>query len=155
MGSYYPLEYQFEYIRDVYYSANVFSDPVKRKDILLLKEIEINENAKHRIIGLTIETRPDCITLKQIKKLRKIDVTRVQIGIQHIDNDVLRVIERGCTIEDAIKGTRLLKDNGYKVDWHLMPDLPGSNYQKDMEMFKSLLTVKTMINQITIVSTIY
>ena len=72
------------------------------------------------------------------------NVTRVQIGVQHIDNDVLRVIERGCTIEDAIKGTRLLKDNGYKVDWHLMPDLPGSNYKKDMEMFKSLLTIKNM-----------
>lgn len=140
----YPLEYQFEYIRDIYYSANVFSEPVKRERCSLAKEIEINENAKHRIIGLTIETRPDCITLKQIKKLRKMNVTRVQIGVQHIDNDVLRVIERGCTIEDAIKGTRLLKDNGYKVDWHLMPDLPGSNYQKDMEMFKSLLTIKKM-----------
>ena len=86
----YPLEYQFEYIRDIYYSANVFSEPVKRGRYSLAEEIEINENAKHRIIGLTIETRPDCITLKQIKKLRKMNVTRVQIGVQHIDNDVLK-----------------------------------------------------------------
>ena len=138
----YPLEYQFEYIRDIYYSANVFSEPVKRERYSLTKEIEINENAKHRIIGLTLETRPDCITLKQIKKLRKMNVTRVQIGVQHIDNDVLTTIERGCTIEDTIKGTRLLKDNGYKVDWHLMPDLPGSSYEKDMKMFKRILTIK-------------
>ena len=140
----YPLEYQFEYVRDIYYSANVFSEPVKRERYSLTKEIEINENAKHRIIGLTIETRPDCITLNQIKKLREMNVTRVQIGVQHIDNDVLTIIERGCTVEDTIKGTRLLKDNGYKVDWHLMPDLPGSSYEKDMEMFKSILTNKTM-----------
>ena len=138
----YPLEYQFEYVRDIYYSANVFSDPVKRERYPLLTEIELNENTKHRIIGLTIETRPDCITLKQIKRLREMNVTRVQIGVQHIDNDVLTTIERGCTVEDTIKGTRLLKDNGYKVDWHLMPDLPGSNYQKDMEMFQSILTIK-------------
>ena len=138
----YPLEYQFEYIRDTYYSANVFSEPVKRERYSLTKEIELNENAKHRIIGLTLETRPDCITLKQIKKLRKMNVTRVQIGVQHIDNDVLTTIERGCTIEDTIKGTRLLKDNGYKVDWHLMPDLPGSSYEKDMKMFKRILTIK-------------
>ena len=141
----YPIEYQFEYIRDIYYSANVFSDPEKRDRYSLEKEIHINEEAKHRIIGLTLETRPDCITKKQIKKLRKMNVTRVQIGVQHIDNEVLQAIQRDCTIEQVITANRLLKDNGYKVDWHLMPDLPCSSVEKDLSMFKDLLGYKEKI----------
>ena len=141
----YPLEYQFEYIRDIYYSANVFSDPEKRDRYSLEKEIQINEEATHRIIGLTIETRPDCITKKQIKKLREMNVTRVQLGVQHIDNDVLTEIKRDCTIEQVIIANRLLKDNGYKVDWHLMPDLPGSSFEKDLQMFQDLLGYKDKI----------
>ena len=49
----------------------------------------MNETAKNKLIGLTLETRPDCINLKTIKKYRKFNVTRLQIGVQHIDNDVL------------------------------------------------------------------
>ena len=142
----YPIEYQKEYIRDIYYSANVFSMPEKRERYSLEKEISINETAINRIIGLTIETRPDCIQKRQIKKLREMNVTRVQMGVQHIDDDVLDKIKRDCYLKDTINSTRMLKMNGYKVDWHLMPDLPGSSYDKDMDMFHKLFSVIKKIN---------
>ena len=78
------------------------------------------------------------------QKLREFNVTRLQIGVQHIDDDVLEYIERGCTTEDTIKGNNLWKQNGGKIDWHLMPDLPGSNFEKDLEMFQKIFGVNSI-----------
>ena len=120
---------------------NVFcKDKVEKRS--LEEEIELNEKADTRIIGVTTETRPDCITLKAIKQLRRMNITRVQIGVQHINNGVLRFIKRDCYLQDTINSNYLLKQNGYKVDMHLMPDLPGSSYQKDLEMFQKIFSHK-------------
>ena len=137
----YPLEYQYEFIRDIYYAANTYLK-TQRERLSLEEEININQYEEHRIIGLTLETRPDCITLRQIKKLREFNVTRLQVGVQHIDDDIFEEIERGCYLEHTIHSTYLWKQNCGKIDWHLMPDLPGSSYEKDLEMFRKLLACK-------------
>ena len=136
----YPLEYQKEYIRDIYYSINSL---VRRGGtrLTLEEEIKYAETSDKRIIGLTLETRPDCITLRQVRRLREFNVTRLQIGVQHIDNDILDHIERGCTNEDTIYGNYLWKQNGGKIDWHLMPDLPGSSVEKDINMFLKIFSI--------------
>ncbi len=139
----YPLEYQTEFIRDIYYSINNLTTRGGMK-LSLDQEIKYSQTSPKRIIGLTLETRPDCITLKQIKKLRNFNVTRLQIGVQHIDNDVLQKIERDSTIEDTVNANYLWKHNGGKIDWHLMPDLPGSSIEKDIEMFRKLFSVKSI-----------
>ena len=136
----YPIEYQNEFIRDIYYSVNTLDHRGVPK-ASLKKEIEINKSSSKRLIGLTLETRPDCINLRQIKKLREFNVTRLQIGVQHIDDDILTKIERGCFTADTIKGNNLWKQNGGKVDWHLMPDLPGSSIQKDINMFEKIFGI--------------
>jgi ELP3 family radical SAM enzyme/protein acetyltransferase len=140
----YPLEYQKEFIRDIYFGVNTLVNKTSTK-LSLEEEIKINETAKKRLIGLTLETRPDCINLKQIRKLRKFNVTRLQIGVQHIDNDILKNINRGCTNEDTIFGNYLWKQNGGKIDWHLMPDLPGSSLEKDINMFKKIFGVYSIV----------
>lgn len=141
--SHYPREYQIEFIRDIYFSANQFYSSYKRDKQTLQEEININQNQSQcKIIGITIETRPDCITLSEIKHLRKLSCTRVQLGIQHIDDDVLFRIQRKCYYKHSKKAIYLLKQNGFKIDIHLMPDLPSSSYSKDKEMFQSLLGIK-------------
>lgn len=137
--SHYPKEYREEFCRDLYYAANIFNSVKNRTKLSLENEILINEKAKCRIIGLTIETRPDCITKKEIIHLRKLGVTRIQLGVQHIDNNVLEFINRESTVEDAENALRLWKNNAGKVDIHLMPDLPGSSLEQDKEMFDELL----------------
>jgi ELP3 family radical SAM enzyme/protein acetyltransferase len=152
--SVYPTHYQDEFIRDCFYAANIFrsaspsamsSGPngsgqvgqkKKRKAFTLEKEQKINETAKYKIIGLTLETRPDYINPTELKKMRRLGTTRVQLGVQHTDNKILDLIKRGHSIEQSIKATRLLKETGFKVDHHYMPDLPGSTPQKDLAMFK-------------------
>ncbi|KAJ1605764.1 ELP3-like acetyltransferase [Cryptosporidium canis] len=130
----YPREYQCAFIRDIYYAANTFTnknniydnmDYIDREKKSLLEEVELNQTAECRIIGLTLETRPDYINLDEILQLREFGCTRVQLGIQHTDYWVLKLINRGCYMRQIVKSIRLLKDTGYKVDIHLMPDLPN------------------------------
>ena len=136
------VQYQEEFIRDIYYSANTFYDDIKREKFSLENEIVLNQSAKSRIIGLTLETRPDAINKYEIRRFRKYGCTRVQLGVQHIHDDVLKKINRGCYTKDTKKALFLLKQNGYKVDIHLMPDLYGSTYEKDMDMFDRLLGIE-------------
>lgn len=145
----YPLGYKDEFIRDLHYAANVYNevkDGIKRERYSLEKEIELNMTASCRIIGLTLETRPDRITKREIKNFRKYNCTRVQLGVQHIDDSVLKMNNRNCYTKDTINSLLLLKDNGFKVDTHFMPDLPGSNFDLDKEMFHNLLGIKKMKN---------
>jgi ELP3 family radical SAM enzyme/protein acetyltransferase len=136
----YPTQYQERFITELYYAANVFNNIYKRDMLTLEEEIEINQNESIiHIIGLTLETRPDTITLDEIKKFRRYNCTRIQLGVQHTHNDVLKKINRGHNIECVYDAIKLLKENCYKVDIHLMPNLPGSSYEKDVEMLNSSL----------------
>jgi elongator complex protein 3 len=98
----------------------------------LVRQQKKNETARHRCIGLTIETRPDWITPEEILHLRILGCTRVELGVQTIDDTILKTIKRGHTSKDTARATKLLKDAGCKVDYHLMPGLPGANQKKDI-----------------------
>ena len=135
----YPKIYQEQFCRDLYYAANTFQNKYSRVKYPLQKEKFINESAKTKIIGLTLETRPDCITADELRRFRYFGCTRVQIGVQHINNDILKKINRGHGIEESIRAVKLLLDNCFKVDIHLMPDLPGSSYEIDRGMFSYVL----------------
>eukprot|EP00466_Bigelowiella_natans_P012601 jgi/Bigna1/85812/estExt_fgenesh1_pg.C_60181 len=136
----YPQEYQETFLRDIFYAANTFYDKTPRRSPKSLREEQkINESTSCRIIGLTLETRPDSIDAGEVQRMRLYGCTRVQIGIQHTDDRILKVINRGCTNADAIRATRLLKDAGFKIDFHLMPDLPTSTPEIDLKMFNYVL----------------
>jgi ELP3 family radical SAM enzyme/protein acetyltransferase len=134
----YPREYQYEFIRDGYYAANIYNKQERNK-YSLEQEIHLNESADIHIIGLTIETRPDTINIEELTLFRKYNVTRVQIGVQHTNNYILKKVNRGHTIEQSKKAIKLLLDNCFKVDIHLMPMLPYSSPTQDIEMFKEVL----------------
>jgi ELP3 family radical SAM enzyme/protein acetyltransferase len=140
----YPRQYQETFIRDLFFAANTFqgrtsAQRVWRSPLSLEEEKALNENSVCKIIGITLETRPDTIDLDEIIQLRRYGCTRVQLGLQHTDNAVLKKINRGCTTEQAIEAVRVLKDNCFKIDVHLMPNLPGASPELDAEMFRYLL----------------
>jgi ELP3 family radical SAM enzyme/protein acetyltransferase len=136
----YPRDYQDRFITELYYSANIYFDSEpKRPKKTLEEEIEINETAKIHIIGLTLETRPDTITIDEIANFRRYNCTRIQLGVQHTHNTVLKKINRGHTIECAYNAIKLLKNNCYKVDIHIMPNLPGASYEIDKAMLDEVL----------------
>jgi ELP3 family radical SAM enzyme/protein acetyltransferase len=136
----YPRNYQDRFITEIYYSANIYFDSEPKRPMKTLEEeIEINETAIIHIIGLTLETRPDTINIEEIANFRRYNCTRVQLGVQHTNNKVLQKINRGHTIECAYDAIKLLKNNCYKVDIHIMPNLPGSSYEIDKIMLEEVL----------------
>jgi ELP3 family radical SAM enzyme/protein acetyltransferase len=136
----YPERYREDFIKKLYYAVNIYLNIYKREILSLEEEIEINEKESIiHIIGLTLETRPDTITLEEIRNFRRYNCTRIQLGVQHTDNSILKKINRGHNIECVYDAIKILKDNCYKVDIHLMPNLPGSSYEKDVEMLNNSL----------------
>jgi len=135
----YPQSYRKQVILELYYAANtMFSES---RPIKTLKEEQTeNQTAKFRIIGLTLETRPDNITPENIQQYCEDGATRIQIGVQTFNDAILKKINRKCYTADTIRAIRLLKQAGFKVVVHLMPDLPGSSPQIDTMMFEQALT---------------
>jgi ELP3 family radical SAM enzyme/protein acetyltransferase len=133
----YQKEYREQVIKELYWAANTYGNDRDSKP--LEDEVKENETSTYRIIGLTIETRPDNITDESLRDYRRWGVTRVQIGVQHYDDTILKKLNRKCYTKDTIRAIRLLKQCGFKVVVHLMPDLPGSSPELDMWMFNQVL----------------
>ncbi len=137
--SYYPKQYQAWFIKRCFDACNMSCRG--RTPTNNLKGVQkINEKAKNRIIGLTLETRPDYITPEEIKRMRELGCTRVELGVQSIYDDVLKFNRRGHDLKETIKATKLLKDAGFKVTYHMMLNLPGSSIKKDEKAFEELFS---------------
>ena len=132
--SYLPKKYQIWFIKQCFDAAN------DRKAKNLQQAQKINETAKNRIIGLTLETRPDFINEKEIERMRMLGATRIELGAQSLYDDTLYYNHRGHGVKDLIYATKLLKEAGFKICYHMMPNLPGSNIKKDRQMFKKLFS---------------
>lgn len=135
-----PRDYILKFHRDTYYAANVFFDTEtpRRPPLSIEEEMAINEKEHIRIIGMTIETRPDTIDADEIRFFRSLGVTRVQIGVQHTDDDILRKSARGHTYKQAVEATNFLKMNGFKVVHHYMTALPYATPEDDMRMLRTV-----------------
>ena len=111
----YPRHYQEEFIRDLFYAANIYTQKIdkrEKKDIQFEKTE--NEKADKKIIGISLETRPDMITKFELQRFRKLGCTRVQIGVQHTKDSILEYVNRGHTVEQSKKAISLLKNAGFK-----------------------------------------
>ncbi len=131
--SFYPRRYQRDFIRQCFNALNG-----GKKELSLARAHKKNEKATHRVVGLSLETRPDYVTSEEVRWFRKLGCTKVQLGVQHLDDKVLDYVKRGHHREDAIRAIRLCKDAGLKVCLHMMPNLPGSTPAKDLAMFHEL-----------------
>jgi len=97
-----------------------------------------NETAGHRNVGLVIETRPDEINVEMLQWLRRLGVTKVQMGAQSLDNRILALNLRGHSAEDTLKATTLLRAAGFKIVLHWMPNLLGATLESDRLDFTRL-----------------
>lgn len=140
--NFFPKKYIIWFTTMSYYALNVYYEYSisgnLREPLSLEEEQKINETSPIRMIGLTIETRPDFIDMEALRFFRLLGVTRVQTGVQHTDDNVLKQSKRDCTNEKNQKGNIQLMAVGFKVDNHWMLDLPGSSAQKDIEMINYL-----------------
>jgi len=124
----YPEVYKRSFFKDMIDTVNGFVSQTLEKSQIA------NESAVRRIVGISVETRPDWIDEKEVKLFRELGVTKVQVGVQAFDETILKRIKRGHTLGSVGETTRLLKDAGIKVCYHFMPNLPGSNPKLDLQM---------------------
>ncbi|MBN2239987.1 MAG: tRNA uridine(34) 5-carboxymethylaminomethyl modification radical SAM/GNAT enzyme Elp3 [Dehalococcoidales bacterium] len=124
----YPIDYQYRFIKDCYDALN----GVESAD--LEEARHINETAVHRCTGLCIETRPDYCGEEEVKRMLDFGATRVELGVQVLEDEIYRLVKRGHTVQDVITATRLLKEYAFKVHYHWMPGLPGSDPEIDYGM---------------------
>jgi elongator complex protein 3 len=97
-----------------------------------------NQEAEHKNVGLVIETRPDHIDTRELARLRSLGVTKVQMGAQSLDDDILSANRRGHSVEDTRRAVRLLRAGGYKIVLHWMPNLLGATIKSDKADFARL-----------------
>jgi elongator complex protein 3 len=128
----YPQEYQEWFVRRCLDALNEADSPT-------LEEAQrLNESAPHRNVGLVVETRPDRITPEEVQQLRALGVTKVQLGVQSLDDDILLRNRRGHTVADTRRAMRLLRLAGFKIVAHWMPNLLGATPESDLEDFRRL-----------------
>jgi len=142
--SYYTKSYQKWFIKRCFEAINSpdENEPEQKERETSWEELEkqqkINETAKHRCVGLSLETRPDLITKNEIIRMRKLGTTKVQVGVQTLRNKLLKLNRRGHTIKDTKDAFKLLRLAGFKIQAHWMVNLLGATPQKDREDFNKL-----------------
>ena len=130
--SYYQPDYQEWFIRRCL-------DAMNGEEFATLEEAQRrNETALHRNVGLVIETRPDYVDAAEVTRLRRLGVTKVQIGVQSLDDDILLRNKRGHTVEQTRQAFRLLRAAGFKIHAHWMPNLLGATSESDRADFDRL-----------------
>ncbi len=141
--SYFSKQYQTWFVKRCFEALNEDGNAkckMQNAKCKLEKLQKQNEKAKHRCVAMTLETRPDFINEEEIRRMRKLGCTKVEIGVQSLDGEVLKLCKRGHLIGATIQATKFLKDAGFKVCYHLMPNLPGSNLKKDLEIFEEIFS---------------
>ncbi|MDF1520481.1 MAG: tRNA uridine(34) 5-carboxymethylaminomethyl modification radical SAM/GNAT enzyme Elp3 [Brevefilum sp.] len=134
----YPRNYQEWFIRRCFEAMNeVNPDDIPEFETLQEAQKQ-NVNAKHRNVGLVIETRPDLVNRDALRWYRYLGVTKVQLGAQSLDDQILEINKRGHTAQETLEATALLRAGGFKVVLHWMPNLLGATPESDREDFKHL-----------------
>lgn len=127
-----PTDYQYEFIKSCYDALN------QSESASLEQAVNANETAFHRCVGLCLETRPDWCGPSEIERMLEFGVTRVELGVQTLDDSIYRLVNRGHGVREVVTATRLLKDAGLKVHYHWMPGLPGCGADRDLTLFRNM-----------------
>ena len=129
-----PVEYQTWFIQRCL-------DAITGKASANLEAAKLNaETSKTRNVGITVETRPDWAKQPHIDAMLNMGVTRIELGVQNPDDQIYKLVGRTHTVADVSEATRIAKDSGLKIVYHLMPGMPGSSPEKDLAAFKRVFT---------------
>ncbi len=158
---FYPRDYKIDFIKQLYDACNTFCTlaiknltgtanwkyafEITNQDQIQLsasleEAIQINETAEHRIIGLTIETRPEFVTDQNCRDRRAMGVTRIEMGVQSTDDVVLDLNKRGHHLAEVEKALHKIRQYAFKFSIHIMPGLYGSTVEKDIQTFRDVYT---------------
>ncbi|MEZ0318518.1 MAG: elongator complex protein 3 [Pyrobaculum sp.] len=137
-----PRRYREWFVANIYKALNDYpnwSNSAEPSPSLEAEQAR-NETAFLRMVALAVETRPDYVDKTEADFLLRLGVTRVELGVQSVYDDVLEAVKRGHGVKEVAEATALLKDSAFKVCYHLMPGLPRSDPDRDLEMVKEVFS---------------
>ncbi|NHI93485.1 MAG: tRNA uridine(34) 5-carboxymethylaminomethyl modification radical SAM/GNAT enzyme Elp3 [Candidatus Lokiarchaeota archaeon] len=134
-----PINYQKDYIK------GCIDAVINKRTKNLEESIKIAEKSPNRLIGVTLETRPDCCSIQDLDRALDWGVTRIEIGVQTLNDEIFKYVKRGHGINEVINAFQVLRDHSFKVTAHMMPFLPNSTPEIDFEVFKILFTDERFI----------
>jgi elongator complex protein 3 len=142
------LDYQEWFIKRCLEAMNDFTTKEWRKNAwkigksipyIPLEEVQkANEKADIRNVGITFETRPDWAAEEHVDEFLKLGGTKVELGVQSVYDFVLTRMQRGHGVAEVVRANQILRDSAFKVGFHMMPHLPGSDSKLDLRGFKKL-----------------
>jgi elongator complex protein 3 len=127
-----PADYQRQFAKSCYDALNC------KKSSTLEEAIAVNETANNRCVGFTVETKPDYCKESHIDLMLELGITRIEVGVQSLDNNVYKLTNRGHMLDDVAHAFKVARESGYKIVAHMMPGLPGSSPEKDIQDFRRL-----------------
>lgn len=146
----YPMKYREEFISECIRAMNeygaVTGNKIERTKKMCInidgveKIFRQNETAAIRCVGISVETRPDCISETELHEMRRLGVTKVQIGVQSLSDEILKLNRREHTVLATKKSFNLLRSFGFKIQVHWMPNLYGSTPSRDVIDYSRLWT---------------
>ncbi len=131
----YSRDYREWFVQRCFDAMNAAGDPAYGGSRSLEEAQAFNVQAAHRNVGLVVETRPDWITPEEIRHLRRLGVTKVQIGVQSLDDEILSLNQRGHDVSSVRQALGLLRTAGFKLHLHWMPNLYGATPDKRPRRF--------------------
>jgi elongator complex protein 3 len=136
----YRRDYQEWFVRRCFEAMNSFTSvPSPKGEALGMNELFfINETAGNRNVGLSVETRPDEVSPDELAWFRSLGVTKVQMGVQSLDDAILKLNKRGHTVAEAHRAVAQLRAGGFKIVLHWMPGLFGATPETDRLDFPRL-----------------
>ena len=129
-----PIDYQKWFIQRCL-------DAITNKESANLEEAQKTaETSRIRNVGITVETRPDWAKESHVDQMLSMGVTRVELGVQNPNDKIYGLVGRKHTVQDVVEATRIMKDAGLKIVYHLMPGMPGSDRKQDLEAFDMIFS---------------
>ena len=135
-----PRDYQEWFVRRCIQAMNDFPRALTADSHHLSDVFSANARALTRNVGVTFETRPDFAKQHHVDDMLSLGGTKVELGLQSTSDQILATIQRGHSVADAVEANRACRDSGLKVGFHIMPGLPGSDFESDLKMFRELFT---------------
>src|SRR5918995_2577705 len=130
-----PENYQREFVKKCFDALN--DDDLS--SITLEESFKKNEHARIRCVGFTVETKPDYCKEKHLDLMLELGITRIEIGVQTLEENIYKLVNRGHNLTDVKHSFQIARNSGYKIVAHMMPGLPGSTPESDINGFKTLL----------------
>ncbi len=138
------IGHEFEKVELILMGGTLTARPIDyqswfvKQCLAAMKDFGAERGREIRNTGITFETRPDYATRKEIDQMLEMGATKIELGVQNVNNSILEGIDRGHSVEDSIEANRKARDSALKVGFHMMPGLPGSTPEEDKKMFERI-----------------